>query len=115
MTDLIRLPHEYSMPIPCAIEFDWGVLHTQRYRYTCWLAWNGEIQQADWTKIAGRELYLHSTDGDIDRSGGAIAKLKGLSFDTEAVNVAGRPEHAAAVATLHAQLHTAWRSWAPRV
>eukprot|EP01043_Picozoa_sp_COSAG02_P020772 COSAG02_NODE_1032_length_15073_cov_6.097970_10_plen_288_part_00 len=74
------------------------------YRFTIWLVWDGRIQQADWSKVAGRELYVYNT-----------TQGHGLSFDAEAENVVSLPEHAHTVRTLHSQLHAAWASWAPRV
>ena len=49
---------------------------------------------------AGRERYRH-------------AEEPGVSFDTQE-NLAAAPAHSATAAALHARLHAAWRSWAPR-
>ena len=33
-------------------------VRVHRYRYTIWLVWDGHAQQADWSQVAGRELYV---------------------------------------------------------
>ncbi len=34
-------------------------VRVHRYRYTIWLVWDGHAQQADWSQVAGRELYVY--------------------------------------------------------
>lgn len=34
-------------------------MRTPEFRYTEWAKWDGKTQTADWTRLAGRELYDH--------------------------------------------------------
>jgi hypothetical protein len=60
------------------------------YRYTEWPKFVS-VGNADWTQLAGRELYNHTADPQENR------------------NVAAEPGCAAVVAELSKQLRTGWR------
>ena len=78
-------------------------IRVEGWRFTVWLGWDGQRQQAQWQDEAGRELYAYATGADGDRS-----------FDTEPRNLAHEPAHATTAGTLYRQLRVAWGSWAPR-
>lgn len=65
-------------------------MRTERYRFTAW------ADRLDHSKIEALELYDHETDPQ------------------ENTNVANRPENAALVARLAAQLRAGWRAAGPR-
>ena len=95
-------------------------MRTSEWRYAEWPAWKchgiegdpnrcadmskpGAVWSgsADWSELAGRELYSH--EGDV-----------GDCFDCyENENLAGRPEYAQTVARLSKQLRAGWRGAAP--
>ena len=68
-------------------------MRTPSWRFTTWVAWNGEALRPDWTKVNATELYAHDCDtplcdNDFDR------------WDNE--NVA--EDHASTVAALRTRL-----------
>eukprot|EP00937_MAST-01D_sp_MAST-1D-sp2_P006715 g6715.t1 len=96
-------------------------MRTSQWRYAEWPAWKchgrdgdpnwcsdmsaaGAVWSgaADWTELAGRELYAHAGDD-------------GSCFDCyENENLVDAPEHAELVKQLSAQLRAGWRGAAPR-
>lgn len=101
-----RCPH--SDPSFCKGKPDWchnnceqvqasdiGVMgytvRTPSWRYTEWLAWDGNTCQADWDNVVARELYSHAQEGFYP-----------IQFDCcENDNVAANPEHATVVQQHH--------------
>ena len=71
-------------------------IRTDSWRYTAWVGWNGTALQPRWDDVNATELYSH-----VLKPGGPTDQ----SFDAwENANEVARPEHAALVAQLHAQL-----------
>ena len=87
-------------------------MRTQDYRYTEWVVWRctdpaactnvfTSTTSADWSDLAGVELYSHHGDD-------------GSCFDCfEGVNLAGRPEYAQLAANLSKQLRAGWEAARP--
>ena len=68
---------------------DPGASFSKYPRYTCWFGFDGATITPNRDEILGRELYDHRGDpGELDWRG-------------EHVNLAGKPEHGATVASLH--------------
>ena len=64
-------------------------VRTDQWRYTCWFGFDGATVTPNRDEILGRELYDHRGDpGELDWRG-------------EHVNLAGKQEHSATVASLH--------------
>ena len=95
-------------------------MRTSEWRYAEWPAWkchglDGDVNQcsnmstagavwsgsADWTELAGRELYAHTGDD-------------GSCFDCyENENLVDQPQYAEVVQQLSKQLRAGWRGAAP--
>ena len=70
--------------------------------YTEWAKWDGASQRADWSVLAGKELYSHINVDNND-------------FDaTENHNLAVNASYAATVERLSAQLHALVKAQEPR-
>ena len=72
-------------------------IRTSSWRYTIWLSWDGPKQQADWSRMAGSELYNMSCSID--------------SFDSEFENLAEHSCCQAGAQRLRQRLHAAWLTW----
>ena len=61
--------------------------------YTEWAKWDGASQRADWSVLAGKELYSHT---DVDNNDFDVTENRTLAID---------PSFAATAGRLSSQLH----------
>ena len=73
-------------------------IRTQEWRYTRWVRWDGHALRGLDNKLVGEELYAHAGDDGEDNN----------LFEN--ANLAGDPQYADVVATLHKALLRGWRA-----
>ena len=77
-------------------------LRTDTFRFTEWATWNGTVLRPMWDKLVGTELYSH----DAGSTGLQCNDKANSCFDdSENINLAVDPAHAADVKALSAKLH----------